>query len=89
VENPPITMVIYRKWKLTHPLRTKSHETVRHRKRSSLRLGDKPCGSLNAFGAHYLEGRQQRLKKFLSNIAAVMKFGLSVDTYRTKTNPSR
>lgn len=69
--------------KLTHPLRIKYQETVRHRKmkRSSLRSEDKTSDSLNALGAHYLEGRKQRLKKFLSNIAAVMKFGLRVDTY--------
>jgi len=71
-------MVIYRTSKLTHPLRIKSQEIVRHRKRSSLGSGQKTSGLLNALGSHYLEGRKQRLKQLLSNIAVVMKFGLSV-----------
>jgi len=69
-------------------LEDKSQEVVRHSKRSSLRSEETTSGSLNTIGAHYLEARKQRLRKFLSSIAAVTKFGLSVDTYRTKTNPS-
>jgi hypothetical protein len=78
VDIPTIGMVIYRTSKLTHPFRIKSQETVRHRKRSSLVSEQKTSGLLNALGAHYLEGRKQMLKKLFSNIAVVMKFGLSV-----------
>jgi hypothetical protein len=60
----------------------------RHRKRTSLRSGEWTSGSFNALGAPYPGGRKQRLKKLLSNIVPVMKFGANVDTYQAKTNLS-